>query len=286
MTTHSDQGIRFCIRLPQTYCTAGPQAILDVAQAADELGLYGVSVQDHIIADAALSSCAGLHDQSGEIYEAETHSLATPISDPTPLGGHARATSASDVDIGLLAEVGAAITRGAALIQTTAAAPHDALPVPPTAPQTPETASLPSPVPLMYEMQPSLASQAVEVGKEVLVTIVCAAAGAVGGASAGENIGGDMALSSLGPLAVPPGQAAGRSIGRIVGGAAGAAAIRCPSRIRSSRSPSTSVRFAPEVVFAPQPVISRSSEFALAQSSVTSPPSQSEKNSCAIARIV
>ena len=66
MTTHSDQGIRFCIRLPQTYCTAGPQAILDVAQAADEFGLYGVSVQDHIIADAALSSCAGLHDQSGE----------------------------------------------------------------------------------------------------------------------------------------------------------------------------------------------------------------------------
>jgi len=73
LSTHSDQGIRFCIRLPQTYCTAGPQAILDVAQAADELGLYGVSVQDHIIADGALSSCAGLHDQSGEdrdIYEA------------------------------------------------------------------------------------------------------------------------------------------------------------------------------------------------------------------------
>ena len=171
-----------------------------------------------------------------------------------------------------MAEVGAAITRGVSLLQTPAAAPHAALPVPSTAPQTPETASLPSPVPLLHEMQPTLASQAVEVGKEVLVITICATAGAIGGASAGENIGGDMALSSLGPLAVPLGQAARRSIGRIVGGAAGAAAIRCPSRIRSSRSPSTSVRFAP------QPIISRSSEFALAQSSVTSPPSQSGEN--------
>ena len=73
MTGHGDDGIRFSIRLPQTYCTAGPQAMLDVAQAADELGLFGVSVQDHVIADAALSSCAGLHNQSGEdrdVYEA------------------------------------------------------------------------------------------------------------------------------------------------------------------------------------------------------------------------
>ena len=49
MTEHGDDGIRFSIRLPQTYCTAGPQAMLDVAQAADELGLFGVSVQDHVI---------------------------------------------------------------------------------------------------------------------------------------------------------------------------------------------------------------------------------------------
>jgi len=47
--------------------------MVDVAEAADELGFYGVSVQDHVIADAALSSCAGLHDPSGEdrnVYEA------------------------------------------------------------------------------------------------------------------------------------------------------------------------------------------------------------------------
>jgi alkanesulfonate monooxygenase SsuD/methylene tetrahydromethanopterin reductase-like flavin-dependent oxidoreductase (luciferase family) len=57
---------------------ASPEALIAVAQAADELGFYGVSVQDHIIADAALSSCGDLHDCSGDdrtVYEA-LHTLA------------------------------------------------------------------------------------------------------------------------------------------------------------------------------------------------------------------
>ncbi len=73
MTDSNGKPARFVIRLPQTYCTASPQAMVDVAQAADELGFYGVSVQDHIIADGALSSCGENHNHNGEdrdVYEA------------------------------------------------------------------------------------------------------------------------------------------------------------------------------------------------------------------------
>ena len=77
---------------------------------------------------------------------------------------------------------------------------------------------MPSPVPILHETPQSLASQAAEVGAHVWVTTICAAAGAVGGASAGEIIGGDLALNSIGPMALPFGQAAGRSIGSSIGG--------------------------------------------------------------------
>ena len=61
-----DSSIRYLIRLPQTYCTASTDALVRVAEKADELGLYGVSVQDHIIASAALSSCGENHDHTGD----------------------------------------------------------------------------------------------------------------------------------------------------------------------------------------------------------------------------
>ena len=67
-----------------------------------------------------------------------------------------------------------------------------------------------------------------------------------------------MAISAIGPIAEGLGQAVGRNVGRVVGGTLGAivppalaTAIRCPSRVRSSRSPS-SVRFAPDIPFQQQ----------------------------------
>jgi hypothetical protein len=50
-------------RLPRTHRTAHPQALIGVALAADQLRFFGVSVQDHVIADGALSSRAELHQQ-------------------------------------------------------------------------------------------------------------------------------------------------------------------------------------------------------------------------------
>ena len=190
-------------------------------------------------------------------------------------------SAASDVDICFMAEVGAAITSGAAETRPqsqdpAATAAHDVhagRPVPITAPQTPETASSSQPSPtsittgaalesrgrdfisneawqrsLPVTHSQSLVGQAAGFGADVAVTSICVAAGALGGASAGENLGGDMAVSAIGPVAEPLGQAVGRNVGRVVGGATGATAIRCPSRMRSSRSPS-SVRFAPDVPF-------------------------------------
>ena len=79
-----------------------------------------------------------------------------------------------------------------------------------------------------------MVGQIASFGADVAVTSVCAAAGAIGGASAGENIGGYLAVSSLGPVALPLGQAVGRSVGRMVGGTLGAAAIRCGNNRRGS----------------------------------------------------
>ena len=96
---------------------------------------------------------------------AETHlvrgsqSLSTPIGDAAPLGSYA-ATTTADVDIGLLAELGQAVTRSAeevrgeelhsrwrqpATADAHASHPeHVAQPVPETAPHTPEAAMVQS----------------------------------------------------------------------------------------------------------------------------------------------
>lgn len=70
--------VRFAIRLPQTYCFADPPSLLVVAEAADELGFWGVTVQDHLIADKVVSFCGHSHSDDGDdrvVYEA-LHTLA------------------------------------------------------------------------------------------------------------------------------------------------------------------------------------------------------------------
>ena len=71
------------------------------------------------------------------------------------LGGQAPSSSAAEFDFGLMAELGAAITRGVSETRAHFQEPTDTAhnvhvdrPVLGTAPQTPETASLPSPIPL------------------------------------------------------------------------------------------------------------------------------------------
>ena len=88
---------------------------------------------------------------------------------------------------------------------------HSEQPVPDTAPQTPDllletTAASPaqqtgSVVPV-GDAGPSLGEALMEGG----VTAVCATAGAIGGAIAGEMLGGDLATSHVGPMAAPLGQ--------------------------------------------------------------------------------
>lgn len=61
------------MRLPQTYCVASPRAVAEVATRAEELGFYGVSVQDHLVADSTVSPCGESHVESGDdrdVFEA------------------------------------------------------------------------------------------------------------------------------------------------------------------------------------------------------------------------
>ena len=104
-------------------------------------------------------------------------------------------------------------------------------------------------------LPPSLLERSAQAGADAVVASSMLAAGAIGGAAAGETIGGDLALSSLGPVAQPLGQDLGRSIGRVLGGAAAATAIRCASRSRAS----SQVRFAPDISFQSQPSVRVSS---------------------------
>lgn len=45
--------MKFAVMLPQANCLATPQAIVDVAQAAEELDFHAVSVRDHIVFNGA-----------------------------------------------------------------------------------------------------------------------------------------------------------------------------------------------------------------------------------------
>lgn len=50
-------GVRFIVRLPNSWCVADAGAITEVAAAAEELGFWGVSVQDHFIQDGSVAPC-------------------------------------------------------------------------------------------------------------------------------------------------------------------------------------------------------------------------------------
>lgn len=71
--TDSVPRVRFIVRLPQAYCAAGSEAMLEVAAKAEELFLYGVSVQDHLVADSSVSPCGESHTSKGDdrdVFEA------------------------------------------------------------------------------------------------------------------------------------------------------------------------------------------------------------------------
>lgn len=61
-----DQGrpMKFTIALPQSNRVSTPSAIRDVAQAADELGFWALSMHDHLLFDGRWISC-GSDDDSG-----------------------------------------------------------------------------------------------------------------------------------------------------------------------------------------------------------------------------
>ena len=97
---------------------------------------------------------------------AEQVSMATPTHEPATLGSYAALPT--DIEVSLLAELGQAVTRGAESVshgqQSPTAEPahdaHAALPVPLTAPHTPETAvASPFGAPNFYSFGAPLASQ-------------------------------------------------------------------------------------------------------------------------------
>ncbi len=52
---------RLIVRVPHAWCGASAGAIADVAAAAEELGFWGVSVQDHILQHSSVVSCGSRH---------------------------------------------------------------------------------------------------------------------------------------------------------------------------------------------------------------------------------
>ena len=52
----------FFIRLPHSWCGASVESVVEVAQAAEDLGFDGVSVQDHVLAGPGVAPCGHAHD--------------------------------------------------------------------------------------------------------------------------------------------------------------------------------------------------------------------------------
>jgi probable F420-dependent oxidoreductase len=64
--------IRVAVRLPHSWCVASLDAIVEVAELADELDM-DVSVQDHLLADGSVSPCGHAHDgEDRTVFEAHT----------------------------------------------------------------------------------------------------------------------------------------------------------------------------------------------------------------------
>lgn len=73
MSGDGSPSIRFTVRLPQTFCVANPKTIAAAAETAEELGFWGVSVQDHLVADTDVSFCGDSHSEAGDdrvVFEA------------------------------------------------------------------------------------------------------------------------------------------------------------------------------------------------------------------------
>lgn len=70
MTDQAAPPIRFTLRLPHSLRVAGPGPIRAVATLAEELGFYGVSVQDHILLDAGSAPCYTGDDDPRSVYSA------------------------------------------------------------------------------------------------------------------------------------------------------------------------------------------------------------------------
>jgi hypothetical protein len=136
------------------------------------------------------------------------HSLDTPTGNPRSFGFDA---GTSDIDLGLLSELGRAVSRGAERLVAedphsrwkapTASSgepghrEHVAQPVLATAPQTPKTVMVPS----MSDAVRTPLGDAAEAGLEICGTTASAVVGACGGALAGGMSGGDLAVANLGP---------------------------------------------------------------------------------------
>jgi len=192
--------------------------------------------------------------------KAEKYNLSSPTGTATPLGAHT-ASLPQDMDLGLLSELGQAITRGADDLHRRWTPPtansgnpahveHGAQPIPETAPASPQS------VVVQYgggnfQEQKSPSSTLLNHLTETSVAVAVGALGAVAGASAGEVIGGDMASQYAGPFAQPLGEFAGRNIGRAVGGILGGSAIRCSSRSKSVERKTSAVSFNVEPQLAP-----------------------------------
>ena len=73
VSTPASPPIRLLARVPTTNCLADPIAMLRIAEAAEELGFWGISVQDHLLADRSVSTCGRVGEHPGEdrvVYEA------------------------------------------------------------------------------------------------------------------------------------------------------------------------------------------------------------------------
>ncbi len=56
--------MRFVVRLQNSSCMASAENMLRVGREAEELGFFGISVQDHLISTGAVSTC-GIREQHG-----------------------------------------------------------------------------------------------------------------------------------------------------------------------------------------------------------------------------
>ena len=68
----TENGVRFAVRLPHSWCIASVDAIVEVAELADELDM-DVSVQDHLLAGSSVAPCGHVHGgEDRMVFEGHT----------------------------------------------------------------------------------------------------------------------------------------------------------------------------------------------------------------------